>query len=80
MVNETALQKAIKFFETQNISQMKKWSDRSRYERNTMQLLRNVREKVADIRKILIIFSGNDIGEMLKGCIELMNLNSNGFI
>ena len=67
MVNESALQKILKFIDTQNIVPMKKWSERSRYETKTMQLRRNVREKVVDIRKILILLSGNDIAEMLKG-------------
>ena len=69
MVNETAVHKIIKFIESQNISQMKKWSERSRYNNRTMQLLRFIREKVVNIREILRILSGNDIVEMLKGCL-----------
>lgn len=55
------------FIITNKIQPMKKWSERRLYDEKTKQLLRNVREMVAKIRKILSILSGGDINEMLIG-------------
>ena len=67
MVNVSALHKFNGFISAQNIIQMKKWSDRRRYDNSSNQLLRYLREKVKNIRQIQVILSGNDIIEILKG-------------
>ena len=66
MVYETALQKIKRFMEANNIRPMKKWSQRSRKRRDG-KILTNLFELRKQIRNLLIIFSGDDIEEMLKG-------------
>jgi hypothetical protein len=65
MVNMTALQRISNLIGTPG-RPMKKWSDRKRYEQNGS-LLRYVRQMVGRIKKILILISGDDVVEMLKG-------------
>ena len=72
MENVSALHNLIEIISTQDIIQMKKWSERRRYDNSSKQLLRYLREKVKGIRQILVILSGNDVIEMLKG--KLMHL------
>lgn len=67
MVNCTALQKISDFIESENVQKMKRWSDRSRYDKANGDLLRYMRDIVKKIRAILIILSGDDIAEMLSG-------------
>jgi hypothetical protein len=67
MVNITALQRISNFLGT-SIRPMKKWSDRSRYEHNGS-LLRYVKRMVGQIKNILVLISGDDVVEMLKGNI-----------
>lgn len=68
MVNITVLQRIsnlIKKF----AGPMKKWSERSRYKRDG-DLMRYTKMMVRQIRKIMLLVSGNDIIEMLRGKFE----------
>ena len=72
MVNITALQKIDDFILSNNLGVMRKWSERALYEPNTKKLLTYSRVMVQKIRKILVLLSGNEIAEMLKGIFHLI--------
>ena len=67
MVNQTSLQKIIQFIRTNNLKQMKKWSDRFRnddtsYDRKGWYLYKLIKQ----IRMILVLLSGDDVIALLK--------------
>ena len=67
MVNITALEKIIRFINGErNMRQMKKWSQRFREDdmQNKSWYIRHV---VRNVRQILVLISGDDMIEMLKG-------------
>jgi hypothetical protein len=66
MVNQTALQTISAFINQSDFRQMKKWSERKRYLRNGY-LMRNIIQMIQQLKKILVLISGNDVIEMLKG-------------
>ena len=67
MVNITSLQRIASFIANENLTLMKQWSQRFRnaglYGRRSWYLNKLIKE----IKEILIIVSGNDVVEMLKG-------------
>ena len=67
MVNVTALERITRFINTEpNIKQMKKWSDRFRQD-NMQKKSCYLNDLVKKVKQILILISGDDIVEMLKG-------------
>jgi hypothetical protein len=71
MVNiTTALQSITEFINQKGLSQMKKWSERKRYRKNGY-LMRNIIQIIQQLKKILVLISGNDVIEMLKGMTML---------
>ena len=67
MVAKTALERIMNFVEAERLTEMKKWSQRSRRKNKPDILTRSTLETVNKIRKLLILFSGNDISSLLKG-------------
>ena len=54
------------FIKEMNIQDMKKWSTRKHFMKNG-KLMRYTRVMIKQIKQILILLSGNDVVEMLKG-------------
>ena len=75
MVNNTALQKIISFIDSKNLRPMKQWSSRSRY-RHDGQISTNNYNLSKQIRQLLVLISGNDVTEMIKGVLLLLILIS----
>ena len=65
MPNLTSLQKIMSFIKEMNIQEMKKWSSRKLFMKNG-QLMRYTRVMIKQIKKILILLSGNDVAKMLQ--------------
>ena len=66
MPNATSLQKIIDFIDKTQLKEMQKWSTRERY-KNNGQPMSYTRQMIKNIRKILVLISGNDLTEMLIG-------------
>ena len=66
MPNSTSLKKLINFIDERKLVEMQKWSTRNRF-MSDGQLMRYTRQMIKNIRKILIIISGNDVTAMLIG-------------
>ena len=67
MVNiTTALQTITEFINQSDLRQMKKCSERKRYRKNGY-LMRNIIQIIHQLKKILVLISGNDVIEMFKG-------------
>jgi hypothetical protein len=62
----TSLKKLINFVDENQLKEMQKWSTRNRY-MSDGQLMRYSRQMIKNIRKILVLISGNDITAMLQG-------------
>ena len=56
----TSLKKLINFVDENKLKEMQKWSTRNRY-MSDGQLMRYSRQMIKNIRKILVLISGNDI-------------------
>ena len=69
MPNLTSLQKITAFIKEMNIKEMKSWSTRKLYMKDG-QLMRYSRQMIKQIKQILILISGNEVLEMLKGSLK----------
>lgn len=67
MVNLTALERISRLIKAEiNVKVMKPWSKRTRFDKNHKKM-RNIRVLIKKIRVLLMLISGNDMIEMLKG-------------
>lgn len=71
MTNESTLQKIYEFVRSKNLSQMKKWELRTRFDSSNRRP-KLIRKYVRQIRELLNLVSGNDIIELLKGKHETL--------
>lgn len=66
MPNITALKKLDQYIQSHSLKPMKKWSSRSRFDSDDCQI-KYMKKLRKQFRNIMILVSGNDIVEMLKG-------------
>jgi hypothetical protein len=74
MPNSTSMQKFVNFIDERKLVEMQKWSTRNRY-MSDGQLMRLTRQMIKNIRKILLIISGNDVTAILIGNLVSERLN-----
>jgi hypothetical protein len=70
MVNQSALERIISYSNNQRLREMKRWSERNIFRNNRPTIRHDFsRKMISNIRRILNLFSGNDLVNMLKGLI-----------
>lgn len=68
MVNQTALYKIIKAIKENKFKPMKKWNDRYKFNK-LFNRDKYMSKLIFEIREILVLLSGNDVVNMLKGIV-----------